>query len=88
MPLTCSTPSVSPAQTTVRFVGRPPGLAAGTVGDALAAAYDVNLAGRSPAAAILEDQASRWTAESMQPMAACTSRRRRSTAVSACASAS
>ena len=55
--------SVSPARPRyLSYVGSS-GLAAGTVGDALAATYDVNLAGHSAAAAILEDQASRWTAQ-------------------------
>ena len=55
--------SVSPARPRyLSYIGSS-GLAAGTVGDALAATYDVNLAGHSAGAAILEDQASRWTAE-------------------------
>ncbi len=54
--------SVSPARPlNLAYVGST-GMAAGTVGDALAATYDVNLAGHSAAAAILEAQASRWTA--------------------------
>lgn len=55
--------SVSPARPlNLAYVGST-GMAAGTVGDALAATYDVNLAGHSAAAAILEDQTSSWVAE-------------------------
>ena len=55
--------SISPARPlNLAYVGSS-GLAAGLVGDALAATYDVNLAGHSAGAAILEDQASSWVAE-------------------------
>lgn len=55
--------SVSPARPlNLAYVGST-GMAAGAVGDALAATYDVNLAGHSAAAAVLEDQTLRWTAE-------------------------
>jgi len=63
--------SISPARPlNLAYVGST-GLATATVGDALAATYDVNLAAHSAAAAILEAQTSRWTAEFIGHPRAC-----------------